>query len=109
LIAAIDSGYLLEQATRPQTIGYAPLDSPVALAAWLLDRDTDSYYGISRAFLDDQPAGPSHPGPDHRRHDAARGASVPVGHASQVSHATSVDRHRLSVATVRCWPGGNFG
>ncbi len=50
-------GYFLEQATRPQTIGYALLDSPVALAAWLLDHDTDSYYKISRAFLDRQPAG----------------------------------------------------
>ena len=36
------SGYFLEQATRPQTIGYALLDSPVALAAWMLDHDTDS-------------------------------------------------------------------
>src|SRR5215211_6774214 len=36
-------GYFLEQSTRPQTIGYALLDSPVALAAWLLDHDTDSY------------------------------------------------------------------
>jgi pimeloyl-ACP methyl ester carboxylesterase len=50
-------GYFLEQATRPQTIGYALLDSPVALAAWMLDHDTDSYYKISRAFLDGQPAG----------------------------------------------------
>ncbi|HEY6777162.1 MAG TPA: alpha/beta fold hydrolase, partial [Thermoleophilaceae bacterium] len=50
-------GYFLEQSTRPQTIGYALLDSPVALAAWLLDHDTDSYYKISRAFVDDQPAG----------------------------------------------------
>jgi pimeloyl-ACP methyl ester carboxylesterase len=50
-------GYFLEQATRPQTIGYATLDSPVALAAWLLDHDTDSYYKISRAFLDGKPAG----------------------------------------------------
>jgi hypothetical protein len=33
-------GYFLEQATRPQTIGYALLDSPVALAAWMLDHDT---------------------------------------------------------------------
>src|SRR4029450_10952548 len=41
----------------PQTIGYAVLDSPVALAAWLLDHDTDSYYKISRAFVDDEPAG----------------------------------------------------
>jgi pimeloyl-ACP methyl ester carboxylesterase len=50
-------GYYLEQATRPQTIGYALLDSPVALAAWMLDHDTDSYEKISRAFLDGQPAG----------------------------------------------------
>ena len=35
-------GYFLEMATRPQTIGYALLNSPVALAAWLLDHDTDS-------------------------------------------------------------------
>ena len=28
---------------RPQTIGYALLDSPVALAAWMIDHDTDSY------------------------------------------------------------------
>ena len=50
-------GYFLEMATRPQTIGYALLDSPVALAAWLLDHDTDSYYKISRAFVDDEPVG----------------------------------------------------
>jgi pimeloyl-ACP methyl ester carboxylesterase len=50
-------GYFLEQATRPQTIGYALLDSPVALAAWMLDHDTDAYEKISRAFVDGQPAG----------------------------------------------------
>jgi pimeloyl-ACP methyl ester carboxylesterase len=50
-------GYFLEQSTRPQTIGYALTDSPVALAAWLLDHDTDSYYKISRAFLDGQSSG----------------------------------------------------
>jgi pimeloyl-ACP methyl ester carboxylesterase len=50
-------GYFLEQATRPQTIGYALLDSPVALAAWMLDHDTDSYEKITRAFVDGQPSG----------------------------------------------------
>jgi pimeloyl-ACP methyl ester carboxylesterase len=50
-------GYFLEQATRPQTIGYALLDSPVALAAWMLYHDTDSYYKISRAFVDGHPTG----------------------------------------------------
>ena len=50
-------GYFLEQSTRPQTIGYSLLDSPVGLAAWMLDHDTDSYYKISRAFLDGDPVG----------------------------------------------------
>jgi hypothetical protein len=50
-------GYFLEQSTRPQTIGYSLLDSPVGLAAWLLDHDTDSYYKISRAFVHGEPAG----------------------------------------------------
>jgi len=50
-------GYFLEQATRPQTIGYALLDSPAALASWMLDHDTDAYYKISRAFVDGQPSG----------------------------------------------------
>src|SRR5574341_2669721 len=50
-------GYFLEQSTRPQTIGYSLLDSPVGLAAWLLDHDTDSYYKISRAFVDGAPVG----------------------------------------------------
>ncbi|BAL89852.1 putative epoxide hydrolase [Actinoplanes missouriensis 431] len=50
-------GYLVEQSTRPQTIGYALLDSPVALAAWMLDHDTDSYLKISRAFRDGRATG----------------------------------------------------
>src|SRR5687768_12671882 len=49
--------YFLEMATRPQTIGYSLLDSPVALAAWMLDHDTDSYYKISRAFVEGEPVG----------------------------------------------------
>jgi len=50
-------GYFLEQATRPQTIGYALLDSPIALAAWMSDHDTDAYYKIASAFVDDEPSG----------------------------------------------------
>jgi pimeloyl-ACP methyl ester carboxylesterase len=50
-------GYFLEMATRPQTISYSLLDSPVGLASWLLDHDTDSYTKISRAFVDGQPVG----------------------------------------------------
>jgi pimeloyl-ACP methyl ester carboxylesterase len=50
-------GYFLEQSTRPQTIGYSLLDSPIGLAAWLLDHDTDSYYKISRAFVEGRPTG----------------------------------------------------
>jgi pimeloyl-ACP methyl ester carboxylesterase len=50
-------GYFLEMATRPQTIGYALLDSPVALAAWMLDHDTDAYYKIAGSFADGKPSG----------------------------------------------------
>jgi pimeloyl-ACP methyl ester carboxylesterase len=51
------NGYFVEMATRPQTIGYVLLDSPVALAAWMIDHDTDAYYKIARAFVDGQPSG----------------------------------------------------
>jgi pimeloyl-ACP methyl ester carboxylesterase len=51
------NGYFVEMATRPQTIGYALLDSPVALAAWMADHDTDAYHKIARAFVDGQPSG----------------------------------------------------
>jgi pimeloyl-ACP methyl ester carboxylesterase len=50
-------GYFTEMATRPQTIGYALLDSPVALAAWMLDHDTDAYDKLARAFVDGRPSG----------------------------------------------------
>ena len=63
------NGYFVEMATRPQTIGYALLDSPVALAAWMIDHDTDAYYKISRAFVEGQPSGNltrgPHPGQHH--------------------------------------------
>jgi len=51
------NGYFVEMATRPQTIGYALLDSPVALAAWMIDHDTDAYYKIASAFVDGKPSG----------------------------------------------------
>jgi pimeloyl-ACP methyl ester carboxylesterase len=54
---ASGTGYFVEQATRPETIGYALLDSPVALAAWMIDHDTDAYEKIARAFVDKQPSG----------------------------------------------------
>jgi pimeloyl-ACP methyl ester carboxylesterase len=50
-------GYFIEQATRPETIGYALLDSPIALAAWMIDHDTDSYQKIARVFGDGPPSG----------------------------------------------------
>jgi pimeloyl-ACP methyl ester carboxylesterase len=50
-------GYIAEMGEHPQTIGYPIADSPVGLAAWMLDHDADSYEKIARAFLDGQPAG----------------------------------------------------
>jgi pimeloyl-ACP methyl ester carboxylesterase len=54
---ATGTGYFVEQATRPETIGYALLDSPIAMAAWIIDHDTDSYEKIARAFVDGEPSG----------------------------------------------------
>jgi pimeloyl-ACP methyl ester carboxylesterase len=51
------NGYFVEMATRPQTIGYGLLDSPVALAAWMIDHDTDAYYKIFHAFVEGEPSG----------------------------------------------------
>jgi pimeloyl-ACP methyl ester carboxylesterase len=51
------NGYFVEMATRPQTIGYGLLDSPIALAAWMIDHDTDAYYKIARAFVEGKPSG----------------------------------------------------
>ena len=36
--AEADSGYSREHATRPQTIGYALVDSPAALCAWIVEK-----------------------------------------------------------------------
>jgi pimeloyl-ACP methyl ester carboxylesterase len=50
-------GYIAEQGQSPQTIGFSLTDSPVGLAAWMLDHDADSHEKISRAFVDGRPAG----------------------------------------------------
>jgi pimeloyl-ACP methyl ester carboxylesterase len=34
----MESGYRLQQATRPQTLSYAMMDSPVGVAAWILEK-----------------------------------------------------------------------
>jgi pimeloyl-ACP methyl ester carboxylesterase len=49
-------GYALEMGLRPQTL-YGLADSPVALAAWMIDHDPWSLDDISRAFVDRQPVG----------------------------------------------------
>jgi pimeloyl-ACP methyl ester carboxylesterase len=43
-------GYAIEMANRPQTL-YGLSDSPIALAAWMLDHDKDSYEMIAPAFF----------------------------------------------------------
>jgi pimeloyl-ACP methyl ester carboxylesterase len=49
-------GYALEMGLRPQTL-YGLADSPIALAAWMLDHDARSYDDISQAFVDGEPVG----------------------------------------------------
>ncbi len=48
-------GYAIEMGNRPQTL-YAIADSPVGLAAWMIDHDARSYALIARAF-DGHPGG----------------------------------------------------
>ncbi|MBB4110848.1 pimeloyl-ACP methyl ester carboxylesterase [Rhizobium sp. BK226] len=48
-------GYAIEMNNRPQTL-YAIVDSPVGLAAWMLDHDIRSYRMIARVF-DGEPEG----------------------------------------------------
>jgi pimeloyl-ACP methyl ester carboxylesterase len=49
-------GYALEMGNRPQTL-YGLADSPIGLAAFLLDHDARSYEQISHLFVDGQPFG----------------------------------------------------
>jgi pimeloyl-ACP methyl ester carboxylesterase len=50
-------GYFVEMPEHPQTIGYALTDTPIGLAAWMLDHDADSYEKISHAFVEGRPTG----------------------------------------------------
>jgi pimeloyl-ACP methyl ester carboxylesterase len=49
---ATGTGYAGEMGNRPQTL-YGIADSPVGLAAWMLDHDEKSYQLIARAFAGD--------------------------------------------------------
>jgi len=49
-------GYALEMGNRPQTL-YGLADSPVALAAWMIDHDAWSLEDIRRAFVEERPVG----------------------------------------------------
>jgi epoxide hydrolase len=52
-----ESGYSVEHATKPQTIGYALVDSPVALAAWVIEKVwswTDHDGNVERVLTRDE-------------------------------------------------------
>jgi pimeloyl-ACP methyl ester carboxylesterase len=51
LFFATDAGYAIESATHPQAL-YGIADSPLGLAAWMLDHDATSLALISRVFVD---------------------------------------------------------
>jgi pimeloyl-ACP methyl ester carboxylesterase len=55
--AVFRRGYLVEMGEHPQTVGYSLTDSPVGLAAWMLDHDPDSYKKISHAFVGGEAVG----------------------------------------------------
>jgi pimeloyl-ACP methyl ester carboxylesterase len=48
--ATYHRGYGVIQGTRPQTIGYSLADTPVGLAAWLLDHDATTYGRLTQLF-----------------------------------------------------------
>ena len=48
--ATYHRGYGVIQGTRPQTIGYSLADTPVGLAAWLLDHDAATYGHLAQLF-----------------------------------------------------------
>ena len=54
---AVDSGYMKEQSTKPQTVGYALDDSPAGLAAWIVEKFrtwSDCDGDVERSFTKDQ-------------------------------------------------------
>jgi pimeloyl-ACP methyl ester carboxylesterase len=53
---ATDVGYAQEMGTHPQAL-YGIADSPIGLAAWMIDHDLWSMEGISRVFDGDDPDG----------------------------------------------------
>ena len=57
VVSVFMRGYISEMGEHPQSIGYSLMDSPIGLAAWMLDHDADSYAKISRAFLGGEPSG----------------------------------------------------
>jgi pimeloyl-ACP methyl ester carboxylesterase len=57
VLAVFMRGYITEMGEHPQTVGYPLADSPIGLAAWMLDHDPDSYEKITRAFVDGTPTG----------------------------------------------------
>jgi len=50
-------GYISEMGEHPQSIGFSLVDSPIGMAAWMLDHDPDSYTKISKAFLEGEQTG----------------------------------------------------
>ncbi len=50
----IQDGYRTQQATKPQTLSYAMIDSPVGVAAWILEKFyswSDIKIIISKVFI----------------------------------------------------------
>ena len=71
-------GYALEMNNRPQTL-YGIVDSPVGLAAWMIDHDIRSYRMIARVFR--RQAG----GTDAGRHPRQRHALLADKHSNLLS------------------------
>src|SRR5581483_3421599 len=95
-------GYALEMANRPQTL-YAIADSPVGLAAWMLDHDARSYELMARAFAGN-PGGLTREGrwePTGFHPPATLTRRVPSDHRREVCRSEASGRGMSSARRAR--------
>ena len=110
VVAAVMRGYIAEMGEHPQTIGYPLGDSPLGLAAWMLDHDADSLREDLPRLCRRAALGQPHPGPRPRQHHAVladqhRG----LGRAAVLGGRTRCESRPQAAAAARLAPGGLHG
>ena len=100
-------GYALEMGLRPQTL-YGLADSPVALAAWMLDHDAQQLRGHRAGLRRRQPGRQPHPRRGPRQHHAdladEHRASPRAASTGRTRSASSTSRASTVPAAVSVFP-----